>query len=100
MASSNDWIPLFLNAVPHVTGTIMLAIVAFLRAPLISSSPKNFSINSSLVSTTDSNMNCLASSAFSTNSALISFTSNFCPLSESIGQIISFIVIRSITPSK
>ena len=82
----------------------MFSIVAFLSAALISSweissPPKNFSISSSLVSTTDSSMNCLASSASSFNSALISFISNFCPLSESTGQTISCISIKSITPS-
>ena len=104
IASNKAWIPLFLNAVPQTTGTIVLSIVAFLNpftisSLVISSPPKNFSISASSVSTIDSSIYCLASSAFSCNSALISFTSKCCPLSESTGQTISFISIKSTTPS-
>ena len=76
-ASSKGWIPLFLNAVPHNTGTITPLIVAiliafFISSSVISSPPKYFSINSSSVSTTDSSMCSLAAWASSRSSALTS----------------------------
>ena len=93
-----------MKAVPQVTGTTVFAIVATLNAErisstVISSPPKNFSINSSLVSTTDSNIYCLASSAASFMLSLTSLTSKTCPLSESAPQTISFISIKSTIPS-
>ena len=74
-------------------------VLLVISSAVISSPPKNFSIKSSLVSTMDSNIYCLASSACSCMLSLISLTSKFCPLSESAPQMISFISIKLMIPS-
>ena len=76
--SNSNWTPLFLNAVPQVTGTILFSQTAFLKPAFNSStvkdsgSSKYFSINVSSVSAIASTRASLYSLALSSKSAGIS----------------------------
>ena len=79
---------MFLNAEPHIIGTISLAIVRVRSPSLISASdsspePRYLSISASLASAALSTIFSRHSFAFSTSSAGISRRSNFMPCVES-----------------
>mmetsp|Transcript_7613 Transcript_7613/g.22780 ORF Transcript_7613/g.22780 Transcript_7613/m.22780 type:complete len:244 (-) Transcript_7613:216-947(-) len=103
-ASSRGWTPLFLNAVPHSTGTKAPPMVPFLislvRSSSEGSSPsKNFSMASSSSSTQASTNAILYSSAWSWRSAGMSRSSKLAPISSPV-QTMAFILTRSTTPWK
>jgi hypothetical protein len=87
-ASSIAWTPLFLNAEPHIIGTISLAIVRRRRPALISSTDNSppsryLFINSSLASAAFSIIFSRHSWASGSSSAGISRMSNFIPCVDS-----------------